>query len=130
MIFEFFALFIIFLCLGSFLNVVSYRLTHEQDFWTKRSYCPSCKTVLAWYDIIPIVSFLFSQGKCRYCGVSISPLYPLVEFFTALVCTMLYFSIPFLYFIPYVFYFSLLIISIRSDLEQMVISSVVTLYQA
>jgi leader peptidase (prepilin peptidase) / N-methyltransferase len=121
-------LFIFFLCWGSFLNVVAYRLIHEKEFIFSRSCCPTCQVTLKWYDLIPIFSFLFSGGICRYCKNRISLLYPLIELFTAFSCTLLFYIVSPYYFLPYVSFFSLLIISMRSDLENMVVSSYVTLY--
>lgn len=67
---------------GSFLNVVIDRLETNESILTGRSHCDSCKHVLRWYDLIPIVSFIFLRGKCRYCGKSLRLQYPLVEFVT------------------------------------------------
>lgn len=93
------------LLVGSFLNVVAARLParlaydfrvqcHEMldlplprerppgVFWG-RSRCPSCQQVIAWYDNIPLLSYLALRGRCRHCGVRIPPQYPLVEALTA-----------------------------------------------
>lgn len=75
-------LFIIFLfglIIGSFLNVVVYRVNHDDSPLRGRSYCPSCKHILSWFDLIPIFSFLFLGGKCRYCRKPISWQYIFVE---------------------------------------------------
>lgn len=70
------------LFLGSFLNVVIYRLwTHEQ-FLTGRSHCPHCHHALEARDLIPLVSFVALRGRCRYCRKPISWQYPLVELVT------------------------------------------------
>jgi prepilin signal peptidase PulO-like enzyme (type II secretory pathway) len=76
--------FIFGLIIGSFLNCVIYRLETGESFLKGRSYCPHCKHVLAWKDLIPIFSFLILKGKCRYCEKKISFQYPLVEFFTGI----------------------------------------------
>jgi leader peptidase (prepilin peptidase)/N-methyltransferase len=73
--------FIFGLAVGSFLNCVIYRLETGESFLKGRSYCPHCKHVLAWKDLIPIFSFLILKGKCRYCKKKISFQYPLVELF-------------------------------------------------
>src|SRR2546422_4837976 len=67
------------LCVGSFLNVCILRLPHDQSLVTPPSTCPRCKRRIAWYDNIPIVSWLVLRGKCRGCGEPISPQYPLIE---------------------------------------------------
>ena len=76
-------IFIFGLIVGSFLNCVIYRIEKGRSFLKGRSFCPNCKHPLAWYDLIPVFSFLFLRGKCRYCGKKISLQYPLVEIFTA-----------------------------------------------
>lgn len=70
---------------GSFLNVVVYRLPRNclSINKPKRSFCPSCKTQLKWNDNIPIVGWALLRGKCRYCGAKFGIRYPLVELLTA-----------------------------------------------
>lgn len=72
------------LAVGSFLNCVIYRLKTGESFLKGRSYCPHCKQVLSWPDLIPVFSFLILKGKCRYCSQKISWQYPLVEITTAI----------------------------------------------
>jgi len=69
---------------GSFLNVVVYRLPIGESLVTPRSRCPSCDTPVAPRDNVPVVSWLFLRGKCRHCGEPISARYPAVELLTAL----------------------------------------------
>jgi len=69
---------------GSFLNVVIYRLPRNESLVQPPSHCPSCGKKLAWHDLIPILSFVILKGKCRYCGAKISPKYPLIEMITGL----------------------------------------------
>jgi leader peptidase (prepilin peptidase)/N-methyltransferase len=121
-------LFFIFLCWGSFLNVLAYRLVWECDFWATRSSCPECSHILAWYDLIPIISWLWLRGYCRYCHKPISPLYPIIELLTAILLTALYYHLPHIYFPASLLCCSALIITIRTDLETMLISRFVTLY--
>jgi len=73
------------LIIGSFLNCLIYRLEKKENFLKGRSYCPHCHHQLNWLDLIPILSFIFLKGKCRYCGKKISFQYPLVEISTALI---------------------------------------------
>ncbi|OGQ04471.1 MAG: hypothetical protein A2W61_03625 [Deltaproteobacteria bacterium RIFCSPLOWO2_01_44_7] len=67
------------LCVGSFINVVIYRLPLDQSVVTPRSHCPNCKTKIAWYDNIPLLSYILLRGKCRYCKQTIAFQYFLVE---------------------------------------------------
>ena len=80
----FIAIFIIVigLIIGSFLNVVIYRLKAGGSVVKGRSYCPRCKKTLRLPDLIPLFSFIIQRGKCRYCQQKISWQYPLVELFT------------------------------------------------
>jgi leader peptidase (prepilin peptidase)/N-methyltransferase len=68
---------------GSFLNVLIYRLPKNRNFVTGRSSCPHCDALIAWYDNIPILSFVFLRGRCRHCRGAISLRYPLVELVSA-----------------------------------------------
>lgn len=68
--------------IGSFLNVVICRLPAGQSLLCPPSHCPVCLSPLRFYDLVPILSYLFLKGKCRYCAVSISWQYPAVELLT------------------------------------------------
>lgn len=65
--------------IGSFLNVLIYRLPIGLDFKKGSSFCPNCKHDLKWYDLFPLFSFIFLRGRCRYCKAKISAQYPIVE---------------------------------------------------
>ena len=67
------------LCFGSFLNVCILRLPHDQSLLRPRSTCPKCKQPIAWRDNIPVVSWLWLRGKCRWCRKPISAQYPQIE---------------------------------------------------
>ena len=67
------------LILGSFLNVCTLRWPMEESVVRPPSHCPACGVPIRWYDNVPVLSYLFLRGRCRFCGVSISPQYPLVE---------------------------------------------------
>lgn len=71
------------LIIGSFLNVVIYRVPRDVKFLAPRSACPDCDKQLKWYHNIPLFSYLFLAGKCAFCKKSISFRYPLVEFINA-----------------------------------------------
>jgi len=72
------------LMVGSFLNVCISRIPAGQSVVSPRSRCPRCKKPIASYDNIPVFSYLLLRGRCRNCGLAISPVYPAVEVVTAL----------------------------------------------
>ena len=76
---------------GSFANVCIYRLPLEKGVVSGRSFCPKCKNLITWKDNIPIISFLFLKGKCRYCNKKISSQYVLVETISILFFLIIYF---------------------------------------
>ncbi len=69
-------------CIGSFLNVVIWRLPHDEKL-TGRSHCPHCEHELGTLDLFPVFSYIFLRGRCRYCKAKISPRYWLIELITA-----------------------------------------------
>lgn len=73
------ALFVLGLILGSFVNAAVWRLKKKKDLLIDRSECTKCHYKLAWYDLIPVLSWVFLKGKCRKCHKPISPQYPIVE---------------------------------------------------
>lgn len=77
------------LLVGSFLNVVIYRLHSGESIIKKRSHCLMCSHVLVWYELVPVVSFLIQKGKCRACKASISWQYLLVELATGLLFVLM-----------------------------------------
>lgn len=87
-----FVTFVAFLCgatIGSFLNVCIYRLPLHESIAFPASHCRACSTPLAWYDNLPLFSYLLRRGRCRFCGVSFSFRYFLVELITALLAVIL-----------------------------------------
>ncbi len=78
------------LCIGSFLNVVVFRLPRGLELskptW---SFCPQCRTRIAWYDNLPVVGYFRLGGRCRDCGLPISVRYPVVELLTAIIVLLL-----------------------------------------
>ncbi|MFH0892316.1 MAG: prepilin peptidase [Candidatus Falkowbacteria bacterium] len=73
--------------IGSFLNCLIWRL-HKKETILGRSYCPHCRQKIAWYDNIPILSFMVLRGRCRHCRQSISWQYPVVELITGILFVM------------------------------------------
>jgi prepilin signal peptidase PulO-like enzyme (type II secretory pathway) len=80
-------IFVLGLGIGSFLNVILFRMTSEKKFWNGRSECMNCHHILEWYELIPVFSYSIQRGKCRQCEVKLSPQYPLVELLTAILFT-------------------------------------------
>ncbi len=81
-------IFLLGITVGSFLNVIIFRVPKGEFLKSNRSYCPSCGELIAYYDLIPVLSFLILGGKCRYCKERISYRYPLVELATGLVALL------------------------------------------
>lgn len=100
-----FILFVLGICVGSFLNVLIDRIPQGKSPFSGRSYCDKCKKTLKWYDLIPLISYLFLKGKCRHCHSPISAYYPLVELVTGLMFFILFLwltNLPFtIYHLPF-----------------------------
>jgi len=97
-----FTVFIFGAMIGSFLNVVIYRIPKGESIVFPSSKCQSCGTSLKWYHNIPIFSWLFLRGKCAFCKESISMQYPLVELITGILFIALYFKVGFVWYLPFV----------------------------
>ncbi len=91
MIFLF--IFLIGIFIGSFLNVVIDRLPRKEAIVKGRSHCEFCKKELAWYDLIPLLSFLMLKGKCRYCSSRLPLYYPIIEMSTGILFVFTYFFV-------------------------------------
>jgi len=117
------------LAVGSFLNVVIYRLPRGYSFWSPASHCPQCKSPIRWYDNIPLLSFILLGGRCRNCHRPISWRYPLVEgvtgFFFFLVfvlcCWKVFNFSAMVYLVKQLFFICLLIPTFFIDLEHQII---------
>jgi leader peptidase (prepilin peptidase)/N-methyltransferase len=83
-------LFLLGSCIGSFLNVVVWRLPRGESLVTPPSHCPKCGKNLKWYDNLPIIGWIKLGGKCRFCREPISMRYPLIELITALIFVFYY----------------------------------------
>lgn len=113
---------------GSFANVIIYRLPLGQSIVTPRSRCRECKTMIAWYDNLPIVSFLILRGRCRHCKTKVSWRYPLVEFLMGILFCALYLQLGWSFFLleAIIFTFGLVTVSFI-DLDHMILPDVFTL---
>ncbi len=106
-------LFVLGSIIGSFLNCLAWRLKNNKKFILERSLCPACGRQLAWYENIPILSFLFLAGRCKTCQVKIPLYYFLTEFFTgALFVFVGWFNYNSFYFSLYNLIFELFIASV------------------
>ena len=83
--------FIIGTVLGSFTNCMAWRIAHGEDFVHGRSHCTACGHQLVAKDLVPVFSWLFQKGKCRYCGEKISVRYPVTELITGIAFVLVLF---------------------------------------
>ena len=83
--------FIVGLFIGSFLGVVIDRTYRKETTIKGRSYCDKCKKELAWYDLIPVLSFVFLKGRCRYCKTKLSLFYPITEISTGILFALVFY---------------------------------------
>lgn len=88
--------------IGSFLNVVIYRIPKGESIVFPSSKCQSCQTPLKWYHNIPMFSWLFLRGKCAFCKEAISKQYPIVEFITGIIFVALYFKLGLVWYFPFI----------------------------
>ena len=108
--------------IGSFLNVVIYRLPKKQSIAKERSHCPNCKKQIENLDNIPVLSYIALRGKCRNCKTRISFRYPLVEILTAAIWGVTVWRVGIhLYTIGYLIFFSGLIALSFIDFEHMLL---------
>jgi leader peptidase (prepilin peptidase)/N-methyltransferase len=113
---------------GSFLNVCIYRLPLGRSVIWPGSACAGCQRPLAWYENIPIVSWLGLRGRCRTCRAAISIRYPIVELLTALTCAgALWYYGPGLLFVSRFIFGCALIVLFAIDLEHQLLPNLITL---
>jgi prepilin signal peptidase PulO-like enzyme (type II secretory pathway) len=116
------------LVIGSFLNVVIYRIPIKKSISNPPSFCPICNHKLRFYDNIPLFSYLFLKGRCRDCKTRISPRYPLVEALTAFLFALSYYfkGLGFDLILSVILISALIIVSF-TDIEHGIIPNVVIL---
>ncbi len=116
------------LAIGSFLNVVAARLPEHRSLVHPRSACMSCGKEIAWYDNIPVVSYLLLRGRCRSCGTGISPRYLAVELLTALLIAGCFLAFGFTgeAFVAS-FFCAVLVVLSAIDIERRILPDLITL---
>lgn len=121
-------LFLLGLLFGSFANVVIWRLPINQSVVSPRSRCPKCSSPIAWFDNIPVLSWLFLRGACRKCGARISIRYPVVELLMGMSFAAVYFRAGFSFWTLelLIFMFGLIVVSLI-DLDHLILPDEFTL---
>lgn len=115
-------IFVIGLILGSFYNVVGLRLPNNESIVFPGSHCPKCNHKLAWYENIPVLSYLFLGGKCKNCKKKIDIIYPLIELLTGILFATTYYLYGFSEeFLIGIILVSLVVIIFVSDTKYMII---------
>ncbi len=116
------------LIVGSFLNVCIYRVPRRESLVLPASHCTACGRSLRWFENVPVISYLILRGRCRTCGVRISPVYPTIEMAAATVAVIWYaqFGLSVLFLSRLVFAFALLVLFVI-DLRQRILPNVITL---
>nr|BAL54340.1 prepilin peptidase / N-methyltransferase [uncultured Aquificae bacterium] len=111
---DYLALFVLGCVLGSFYNVLIYRLPRGTSIVKPPSHCPVCGSKIRWYHNIPVISYLVLRGRCRSCSASISIRYPLVELSSGLLAILSYIKWGFSFesFVMFVFFSLLLVLSL------------------
>ncbi len=113
--------------IGSFLNVVIHRLPLEQSIVFPNSRCPSCGTVIAFYDNIPVLSYVMLRARCRACREYISIRYPAVEIMTALLFVAVAWRDGLSYALPFdLIFVSALVALVFIDAEHMILPNAIT----
>jgi leader peptidase (prepilin peptidase) / N-methyltransferase len=129
---EIFWLFMVFVfggAVGSFLNVVIYRIPKGESIVFPSSHCQSCNTPLKWYHNIPILSWVVLGGKCAFCKAPIATQYPMIELISALLAVILYLKLGLVWHMPFVFasFVALLALSMI-DFKYFAVPDVVNLF--
>ena len=113
--------------IGSFLNVVIHRVPREESIVFPNSRCPNCSAVIAFYDNIPVLSYLLLGGKCRGCKKGISPRYPAVELLTGSLFVAVAWHDGFSYALPFDLIFAAALLAlVFIDAEHMILPNVIT----
>lgn len=126
-IFYYIMIFIIGTVFGSFFTLAVYRIPLKKDITHERSFCPKCNHKLGFWDMIPVLSYIFAGGKCRYCGEKIRIRYLILEVLSGVVLLLEYLALnmqfPYFelnkiaYFISFVFMYITIVIIAGIDKE-------------
>jgi leader peptidase (prepilin peptidase) / N-methyltransferase len=124
------AVFLTGIAMGSFANVVIYRVPRGLSIVKPRSFCPGCSTPISSFDNLPLVSWLVLRGRCRHCGCPISPRYFLVELAAGVMYVAVFAHFGFgwdAFLIPYLFLVTVTLMVGVIDIEQQIIPNVIIL---
>jgi prepilin signal peptidase PulO-like enzyme (type II secretory pathway) len=111
-------MFVFGLIIGSFLNVVAYRIPRQESIVFPGSHCPHCGKALAAVELIPVLSWVFLRGRCRNCHTGISMVYPLIELITATLFVLtLHQSTEWSTRVAWCVFWSLLVVFVGTDLR-------------
>ena len=117
------------LLIGSFLNVVIYRLPNNKSIVSPPSSCGSCGHRLGPIDLVPVLSYVFLRGRCRHCGAKFSPRYPLVEVLTGGLFSLLYWRFGFSFdFIRFAILTCILVSAAFIDIDHRIIPDKLNLF--
>lgn len=118
----FFFIFLFGISIGSFLNVVIYRVPKDESIIFPSSKCQSCHVKLKWWHNIPLLSWIFLKGKCYFCSAKISIQYPIIELITGFIIVILFFKfgLTVQFFTSFIIFSMLLILS-AIDIEYMAV---------
>lgn len=120
--------FIIGACIGSFLNVCIYRIPANKSIVRPGSFCPNCKTSLPFYCNVPILSYLFLKGRCKFCNIPISIRYPSIELLTGIFGFLLFHKFGLTPALFYWLVFTSVLITISFiDIDHQIIPDVISL---
>jgi len=121
-------IFIIGACIGSFLNVCIYRIPENNSIITPGSFCPACKKGIPFYCNIPVLSYLFLKGRCKFCHEPISIRYPLIEILAGMFAVVLFYKFGIGQVMIYWFIFISVLITISFiDIDHQIIPDVISL---
>ena len=123
-IFLYIIIFIMGTVFGSFFTLAVYRIPLKKDIIYERSFCPKCNHRLEFLDLIPVFSYIFLKGKCRYCGEKVRPRYLILELISGFVFLFTYISLnidiinldisKLIYFISFIFMYITIAIIVRN----------------